>query len=150
MIENNEIVNNNCQSQTSCSTIEVRLQSSQSRLDIKSNLISSNTGESIVNLDNLNNNRPIEISGNDVFDNFASKLDVFLPVSAGGAVFLLKGEIFNLFGNSFTNPSSFFEVGVTKDGNYEIPAFGNWWGSVDEEEILNRIFDKLDNPSRVE
>lgn len=148
LIENNEIVNNNCQSQTSCSTIEVRLQSSQSRLDIKSNLISSNTGESIVNLDNLNNNRPIEISGNDVFDNFASKLDVFLPVSAGGAVFLLKGEIFNLFGNSFTNPSSFFEVGVTKDGNYEIPAFGNWWGSVDEEEILNRIFDKLDNPSR--
>ena len=114
-------------------------------IEILSNKFIKNKGEHVIFIDytSLPNRRFAIISNNTFMDNRAVETysNRYLRIKARAVLTIKEGNL-TVKGNLFDNPLFPHEIAtLTKDPERILNASANWWGSLDECKIKQRIFD---------
>ncbi|XP_022801512.1 uncharacterized protein LOC111339184 [Stylophora pistillata] len=119
--------------------------SSPFNVEVSSNNLSNNKGEYVffVDCNTLPLKCRVMINNNTILDNQRiQRFSYFYLRTKTQAVLAVKGGNVTIKYNSFTNPSFSHELAaLLKDHEHVLQAEENWWGTRDECEIKDRVFD---------
>ncbi|KAA3596291.1 MAG: carboxypeptidase-like regulatory domain-containing protein [Calditrichaeota bacterium] len=139
IVNENDFINNHCNN----SIININFQHHlPSQLNIKNNFIKGNTSNYYLGYlsiyptnDNLIN---AKISYNSIIDNICTNSSF-----QGFQINSEQNVITEFNNNNFSNPSNEFEI--YNSSSIDIDLSNNWWGTTDESEIQDKIFDFFDD-----